>query len=197
VSLPDDHSLSPQDLAEIRKQADRVLRSASAYDRFPTPVADIIAAANLRIETKVSLDAGFMGKMYKKVSGTIKRAVEKVVGLFDSRDQMIYLDLTVKDSKQRFVSLHETGHGFLPWQKDTYALMEDGASELDPYTQEEFERQANPFASEVLFQAGKFEEEARSLSFTIRTPIELAKRYGASNYAAIRRFVSRMLAPAP
>ena len=111
-------------------------------------------------------------------------------GLFHSQDRMIYLDRSVIEVKQRFVSLHETGHGFLPWQKDLYALLEDGESELDQDVEEVFEREANVFASEVLFQLDRFQEEARSCTFTIVTPMKLAKRYGASNYAAIRRFVS-------
>jgi hypothetical protein len=191
VTRPDDQTVSASELTEIRKQADRILREASAYGRFPTPVEDIVAAARLRVEREASLDVGYLARMYKQVSGTIKHAVDKVWGLFHSGDRRIYLDLSVAESKQRFVSLHETGHGFLPWQKDLYALMEDGEAALDPDAEEGFERQANVFASEVLFQLDGFESEARSCPFTIKTPMGLGKRYGASNYSAIRRFVSK------
>lgn len=191
MTRPDDQTVTASELGEIRKQADRILREASAYGQFPTPVGNIIAAARLQVEREASLDVGYLARMYKRVTGNIKRAVDKVFGLFHSGDKMIYLDLSVTESKQRFVSLHETGHGFLPWQKDLYALMEDGDASLDPYAEEEFERQANVFASEVLFQLDTFEEESRSSSFAIKTAMDLAKKYGASNYAAIRRFVSK------
>lgn len=191
MTRPDDQSVTASELASIRKQADLILREAGAYGRFPTRIDDIVAAAKLTIERDLSLDVGYLSKMYKTVTGTIKRAVEKVWGLFHSGDRVIYLDLSVTKSKQNFVSLHETGHGFLPWQKDLYGLLEDGDAELDPEVEEGFERQANVFASEVLFQLDSFEEEARSSAFSITTPMTLAKRYGASNYAAIRRFVSK------
>lgn len=118
MTRPDDQTVSAAEMADIRKEADRILRAASAYGRFPTPVDDIIAAAKLKVEKEASLDVGYLSRMYKRVSGTIKHAVDKVFGLFHSGDKLIYLDLSVVETKQRFVSLHETGHGFLPWQKE-------------------------------------------------------------------------------
>ena len=186
----DDCTLSPDDYKAIREQADRLLREADAYGRYPTPVPEIIATAKLSVEREASLDSGFLGRVYAQARGQIKRAVDKVLGLFHSRDRMIYLDLTLKKEKQRFVSLHETGHGYLPWQKDAYAFMEDGKASLHPETEEEFERQASVFASEILFQMNRFQEEARSLPFEIKSAMALARKFGASNYASLRRFVT-------
>jgi len=188
---PDDYSLPPESVRAICSQADRLLRDSGAYGQYPTPIADIIAAANLTVERNASLDVGFLKKLYGTTKQTIKRALDKVVGLFDSRDSMIYLDLTLKHVKQRFVSLHETGHGYLPWQRQAFAFMEDGEKHLDPDVQHQFEREASVFASEVLFQGSRFHEEACSLPFDLKTPMQLGKKYGASNYAAFRRFVSQ------
>lgn len=190
MKRPDDCSVSASDLQDIRKQADQLLREAGAYGRFPTPIEDIVAAAKLRIDYDSSLDETFLRRVYRSVTEPIKRAIDKVVGLFDSRDRMIYLDLTAHDSKKTFVKLHETGHGYLPWQRDTYAFMEDGESTLDPEITEVFERQANVFASEVLFQLDLFQEDAASRPFELKTPLALASRYGASAYATIRRYVT-------
>lgn len=55
---PDDQTVSTSEMAAIRKEADRLLRAASAYGRFPTPVEDIIAAAKLKVEKEASLDVG-------------------------------------------------------------------------------------------------------------------------------------------
>jgi hypothetical protein len=189
MSKADDCSVPPEMHTEIRKHATRLLRQAGACDQFPTPVEQIIAAAELSVAA-ASLDEGFLKKAYGAVTGTIKKALGKVLGLFDSQDKKIYLDLSVKEQKRRFVSLHETGHGFLPWQRDAYALVEDGEVELDPEVKQEFERQAGVFASEVLFQIDRFEKDAKVLPFAIKTPMDLAKRYGSSVYAAMRRFVS-------
>ncbi len=188
MSTGDALSVAVGDYQAIRKSADRLLREAGALGRFPTPVEDILKAARLSVEREASLDSGFLKRMYGKAKGEIKRAIDKVVGLFDSRDRMVYLDLTVTREKQRFVSLHETGHGYLPWQKDLYAILEDGEKNLDPEIEQEFERQASVFASEVLFQLDQFQRDASGLPFELKTPMALAKRYGSSNYAAFRRF---------
>lgn len=191
MGRPDDSTVTAESYRSICGHADRLLRAAAAYGQYPTPVGDIISAAKLSVEFDASLDSGFLRKLYGSAKWAIKRAIDKVVGLFDSRDGMIYLDLTLKRVKQRFVSLHETGHGYLPWQRDTYAYMEDGETNLDPEVQQQFEREASAFASEVLFQGGRFQDEARSLPFELKTAMQLAKKFGASNYAAFRRFVSQ------
>jgi Zn-dependent peptidase ImmA (M78 family) len=191
VRRPDDCTIPPDSLRAVRGCADRLLRESGAYGQHPTPIPDIIAAANLSVERNASLDVGFLKKLYGTTKQTIKRALDKVLGLFDSRDGMIYLDLTLKRVKERFVSLHETGHGYLPWQRHAFAFMEDGEKHLDADVQQQFECEASIFASEVLFQGPRFQEEARSLPFDLKTPMQLGKKYGASNYAAFRRFVSQ------
>src|SRR5580692_2644563 len=98
---PDDCTITAQDYEAIRKNADRLLREAGALGRFPTPVEDIVKAAKLSLETQASLDQSFLKRIYGKAKGEIRRAIDKVIGLFDSRDRMIYLDLTVKKERQR------------------------------------------------------------------------------------------------
>src|SRR3546814_10163766 len=60
---------------------------------------------------------------------------------------------------------------------------------LDTFIKAQFEREANVFASEVLFQMDIFAEEAGDLTFGMAAPLQLAKRYGASVYATARRYV--------
>ncbi|MHB9035022.1 MAG: ImmA/IrrE family metallo-endopeptidase [Armatimonadota bacterium] len=186
-------SFTTEDFRRIREQADLLLRCASAYDRFPTPVDDLVAAARLTVASDVSLDTGFLSKIYRNVTQGIegiKRALEKVLGLLDTREKTIYLDQTVLQVRKNFIKLHEAGHGFLPWQKDAFTIVEDGEASLDPEIREEFEREASIFASEVLFQCGRFEKQCCDLPFGLKTPINLSKSYSASCYAAIRRYVS-------
>jgi Zn-dependent peptidase ImmA (M78 family) len=187
---PDDSSLDPGARKDVREQADRLLREAGAYGRFPTPIDDLISAARLKLDREASLDEGFLKKIYRSAGTTIRRAVGKVLGLFDSRARAIYIDQTVHERKRPFLLLHETGHGYMKWQRDLYAFMEDGESELDPDVREEFERQANFFASTVLFQCETFLMQARDMPLSLDTPKRLSKQYGASLYSSIRQFVS-------
>ncbi|MCC7144494.1 MAG: ImmA/IrrE family metallo-endopeptidase [Candidatus Eisenbacteria bacterium] len=125
----------------------------------------------------------------------MKRAVDKIIGILDRRDRTIYLDQTAYKTRRTFVTLHEIGHDYLPWQHDLYAFIEESDYTIDPETLDQFEQEANFFASEVLFQAGRFEQEARSKPLALRTAIDLSKRYGASCYATARRYVTTNVHP--
>ncbi len=118
-------------------------------------------------------------------------AVNKVLGLFHASDGLAFISRTIIAVKQRFVGFHEAGHGFMPWQRPIYAVVEDCEKAIDATTAALFDREANNFASEVLFQLDTFHDMASSEAFEIWTPVRLAKQFGASNYAAIRQYVSK------
>jgi hypothetical protein len=63
--------------------------------------------------------------------------------------------------------LHEAGHGTLPHQSKVYALIHDCEKTLDAEITDLFEREANVFASEALFQGEIFAKEAQQLHFGI------------------------------
>lgn len=191
---PDDASLTPGQWARVRKEAERALREAGALGVFPTPVAQIMAAANVTVVEEDVLNPGFLAKLRAKAEKTgqaVKRALGKVLGLFHASEGLVFLNQTLKAVKRRFVSLHEAGHGFMPWQRPMYAVVEDCEKALDASTAELFDREANVFAAEVLFQLDAFRDMAEGEPFEIWTPVNLARRFDASNYAAIRQYVSK------
>ena len=149
-----------------------------------------MAAARLEVARDVSLDQGFLGRLYRKVTAPIRRAIDKVLGLLDLRDWTIYLDQTVHKNKEPFLCLHETGHEFLPGSGTR--CCEHGQQTFDPEVQDHFEREANVFAREVLFQLGRFEEEVRDCPFGLRTPLDLAKR-GTGSSCSTRPFAAMLL----
>jgi len=188
---PDDCTLTPQQYAKVRAEAERVLRKADALGRFPTPVDDIMAAADVEEVREDVLNEGFIAKMRQKAGDALKRALQKVIGLFDARSRLVFIDRTLYIVKQTFLKLHETGHGFIPWQRDLYAIVEDCEQSLDPEIADLFDREANVFASEVLFQLDTFAEEAEEREFGILTPVRMCGKYGASIYASVRQYVSK------
>lgn len=187
---PDDCSLTPPQRARIRAEAERALRTAGALGVFPTPVADIMAVARV-VEAEDLLDEGFIARMRRVASGALKAAVSKVRGLFHATAGLVYIDRTMLLVKQTFVRLHESAHGFLPWQRSMYAVVEDCDNSLDPGVAEAFDREANVFASEVLFQLDAFIEQANTKEFSIWTPVKMASSFGSSIYAAIRQYVAK------
>lgn len=191
---PDDYSLTPGQRLRVRKEAERALLEAGALGVFPTPMDRIMTVARVEEVKEDVLNPGFLAKLRATVDQTgqtVKRAVTKVLGLFHASEGLVFLNQTMMAVKKRFVGFHEAAHGFLPWQRPMYALVEDCEKALDGATAELFDREANVFASEVLFQLDTFHEMASSEAFEIWTPVRLASRFNASNYAAIRQYVSK------
>ena len=193
MTRPDDSLLSPSQLATVRRHADRLLRKASAHSRFPTPIDDLMDAAKLTIvDDEVPNESRLRQFVRKAKSGfaTVKSALSKVLGLFESHDRLVVIDKNTPKPRKPFIKLHEAGHGSLPHQSKVYRLIHDCEKTLDAEITDLFEKEANVFASEVLFQGEVFAKEAQELDFGIKTPIALARKFGASNYATFRRFVT-------
>lgn len=192
MTRPDDSLLDPHQLATVQRHADLLLRDAAAIGRFPTPIDDLLAAAKLTVvddeELNDSLLRQFMNKAKAGIA-TIKAALSKVLGLFESNDRLVVIDRNAPEPRIPFIKLHEAGHGSLPHQSTMYKLIHDCEKTLDPYITDLFEREANVFASEVLFQGEVFTNEAHGQSFGIKVPMKLARKFGASNYATFRRYV--------
>jgi hypothetical protein len=192
VTRPDDSILDPHQMATVQRHAERLLRDAAALGRFPTPIDDLMTAAKLTVVDDEVLDEGFFRQLMRKAKvgiETVKSALSKVLGLFDADEMLVVLDQSVPRPRVPFVKLHEAGHGTLPHQSRVYKFIHDCEKTLDPDITELFEREANVFASEVLFQGDVFCDEAHDRQFGIRVPMDLAKKFGASNYSTFRRYV--------
>lgn len=190
MKKPEDSQLTPEQYRRVRQEAERLLQKADALGRFPTPIDVVMQAAEV-VEVKEDvLNEGFLAKLRREAGDTIKRALKKVAGVFTSRGRLVFIDRSLQIVKQSFIRLHETAHGFLPWQRDLYTVVEDSEHELDPGLTENFEREANVFASEVMFQLDGFSRQAEESEFGIMVPVRLSKTYGSSIYSAVRRYVA-------
>jgi hypothetical protein len=187
----DDFSLSPEELERVRVEARSALERANAFGRLPTPVADILSAAKLTVVDDEALDDGLLARFRRKATGALKTALSKVLGLFDAQAWLIHVDRGLMAVKQTFIKLHEAGHGLLIWQRKMYAVAEDCKLTLTDEVEDLFEREANNFATEVLFQLDAFTEQAADHAFGIDVPLKLGPKYGASAYSSIRRYVMK------
>ncbi|WP_192350342.1 ImmA/IrrE family metallo-endopeptidase [Algoriphagus sp. Y33] len=164
-----------------------VLKQSKALDVFPTPIDKIIQCANLIVSKEVDLvhvNEGFLTKL----SGKFDAFVKQVRGVLDRRERMIYLDLSQSNNRQNFIKLHEAGHDLLPWQGTTLEFLDDDDT-LDPSVNEQFEAEANYFASATLFQNDRFDSESAKLELGIKSVMYLSKRYGGSIHSTYRRYV--------
>lgn len=199
MTRPDDSTLTADDLRIIEKRARDILNRASAWDRFPSPIEDILAAARLKVATHSIFDlknimaflekkALSAGRFVKSTGRKIKSAISKVLGLYDADVYEIHIDKTVNTAKQTFLTLHETGHHELPTHRELYRLFQDCEKTLAPETADQFDREANNFARFVLFQDDRFAKMAADCEFGIKTPLRLKSKFGASVYASVREY---------
>lgn len=186
----DDSTLCQEDAVYIRREAKRLLQESDALGVFPTPIDAILDGAKVVVTSEDVLSQSFLNRLRKGAGNALKRALSKVLGVLDTVARIIYVDRGVAVVQQTFLKLHETAHAWLPEQSQAYRLVEDSSKELSSQVSELFDRQANAFASEVLFQLDSFTEEAAGYEFGVKVPIELSKKYGASLYSSIRRYVS-------
>jgi hypothetical protein len=149
-----------------------------------------MAAAKVHEVSDAVLDETFVTKMRRRAGAALKSALGKILGLFDARARFVFIDRALVAVKRTFVRLHETGHGFLEWQRELYAVVEENEQTISPEIADLFDREANAFASEVLFQLDGFTKDASREEFSILVPVRLSRKYGSSIYAAVRRYVT-------
>ena len=189
---PDDSRLDPADLRAVEEQAHRLLDRADAWNEFPVPVNDILSAAKVHVAQTSAFDpAAIVSYVKGRAADTgsfIKSAISKVFGVYDAAAAVIHIDDTLVEAKQTFLKLHEVGHHDLPTHRKMFRFFQDCRKTLDPTVADQFEREANNFARFLLFKGPTFAEHAADCPFEIKTPITLAKRFGASVYASVREY---------
>ena len=193
MSRADDSSLSPADLQFVEKRAHELLDRADAWHTFPVPIDDILAAANVRVAPTSAFDpkaiAAYIRDRTAGAAISIKKAISKVLGLYDPSTSVIHVDESVVKPKQTFLKLHETAHHDLPIHRRSFGLFQDCDRTLAPEIADQFEREANNFARFVLFKGPTFAHQAADDPIGIKTPMKLAKEFGSSIYAALREYV--------
>jgi len=97
------------------------------------------------------------------------------------------------DKRTRFSIFHEIAHCVLPEHHLT--LFVDTDQTLSYWTKVRFEREANRFAADLLFQGKLFTECSLGRDTSIRTAVDLAPRFDASYEAAFRRYTELHVLP--
>lgn len=192
MTKADDSSLDPNDRCAVEEHARKLLDRAAAWNRFPTPIDDILEAANVKVApTNVFSAEAILSYITNKSADAarfVKSAISKVFGIYDSLDNLIHIDSTVGASKQNFLKLHETGHHHLPTHRKVFRFFQDCGKTLEPEIADQFEREANNFARFALFQGNGYASCAADCALEIKTPMKLAGKFGASIYASAREF---------
>ena len=182
---------------EIEKISYNILNESKSFDIFPTPVDKILAYSNFALDNNIDLeniDHSFFDTFKEKLVDPSKKALlhalSKIKGFFYREEKIIYIDTNLDKNlgKKNFVQLHEIGHGVLGWQ-DEIILALDNDETLSEEYQEQFESEANYFASITLFQQDRFTEECEKLGLGLGAVMALSRKFGSSVHSAFRNYV--------
>jgi hypothetical protein len=177
---------------DVARLTDRLLRQANAYGRLPTPVVDILAAAELTEAPHTFLGASSIAQAPAHLRGILSRMSRKVHAVLDRRTREVHINAATDPAgQQAFKRLHETSHDLFTWQHidDGHNGFADDQWTLSPKTKILFEREANQGAAELLFQRDRFAAMASEYAVSCGSVIELADSFGSSIHAAFRRYV--------
>lgn len=175
---------------DIDKVSRAILKGSRAWGVLPTPVDKIVDFTELIVNKQIDISKVHDGYLHR-APDALFRALGKLRGLFDRSKKTIYLDLSQIPTRRNFVKLHEIGHGVLPWQQTVYEVLEDDDDSLSQHAIEEFEQEANYFASVTLFQHEIFFNELKKLHLGIDAAVDLSKRFGASLHATLRKYIEQ------
>lgn len=179
--------------SDIEKISYEILKQSNSFDIFPTPVDLILNYSNFVIDNSLdltSLEPFFFESFTEKSKKVLLSAFSKVKGMFDRQEKTIYIDSNLDKNlgKKNFVKLHEIGHGVLPWQNEFMFAIDNNITLCEEY-QEQFEEEANYFASITLFQHDRFLSEIEKYDLSIGTIMFLSKMFGSSIHSAFRNYV--------
>lgn len=179
---------------DIEEVSFELLKNSKALDIFPTPVDKIVEHSELILNNKVDLnniEKSFLDNIREKAGEGFKilqEGLENLRGLFDRTENTIYISETRHLGRKNFVKLHETGHGVLPWQNAVISAFDNSAT-LNPDFEDQFEEEANYFASITLFQHNRFDREMKKVDFGLPGVIALSKKFGSSVHASFRNYI--------
>src|SRR6058998_1802704 len=92
----------PDSQTEIRKLADRALRRAAAIGKLPTPIDELIAAANLRNEDSDEAKVRFAARLSHEAPSIFTGLWQKIRGIAGLRDRVVYVPQDRAPARERF-----------------------------------------------------------------------------------------------
>jgi hypothetical protein len=177
----------PDSEQRIADLARKLLREADAAGILPTPIEQLYDKAKL-VNVSELPDEAFLSTLTAKARGIFIRAKQKLRGIADIRERVVYTPGDTRSVRVRWVKFHELGHQVLPWHSIDSAYL-DCDEQLSPAAKILFEQEANHFGSEVMFQGQSFRTRVRDYHPNFDAIFSLADLHAASRQATAWRFV--------
>lgn len=114
----------------------------------------------------------------------------EIRGILDINKKKIYINNSETDHRKRFSNAHELGHYILP--KHRGILYQCCEEDMSYYTHLIIEREANKFASELLFKGSLFNHYLKDFTnINFKKVKEISDNYSSSITAALRKIVEK------
>ncbi len=184
---------------EIRAQVARILQDLGRPEP-PLNLADVRALLSLDLRYYSSTDPGLIAELTHRFTLLAKKqlpdlgnhliaalAKSRLCAFWIPESSRILIDSDVPIPKHRWIEAHEITHSLTSWHKSF--LLGDNSQTLDPACHAIIEAEANYGAGRLLFLQDQFSHEARALSLSFTSIINLSKRYKNSIVSTFWRTV--------
>lgn len=177
----------PESEDKLSQIVRKLLREGDAFGVLPTPVDRLLAVARIKSIESIP-DESFLATLSDQTQSFFKGAWQKLRGIADLREDVNYVPKDTHIGRQLFTQCHELGHQTIPWHRVDAAYLDDSES-LSADAKAIFEREANYFSAQTVFQIDRFRTMARDYRPSFNAVFALAELYGASKQATAWRFV--------
>jgi hypothetical protein len=172
---------------DITDLTNALLRRAGVHGVLPTPIEKLYEFSNIECFTFGDDEQRRWERMRGSAQNVVRRMFQKLRGFGDLREKVVFVASDAPIARDRFVKGHELGHQIIPWHRVRREYVDDNYN-LSPAAQALFEREANFFAAEVLFQADLFSNRARDFTPSLDAVFTLAEAHQSSRQATLWRF---------
>jgi hypothetical protein len=110
----------------------------------------------------------------------------RILGAYWYDERVVFIDEEQPEQRQFWTDAHEASHAMCGWHAPVLRL--DNEDTLFKQLHTGIEAEANFGAGYLIFQGGRFHREALKDQVSMRTPLALATRYGASRHATLHYY---------
>lgn len=159
--------------------AEDALRQAGVVGVLPTPMDAVQRVVGVRERIDMS-------ELPQDLAAQKPAGWKRVLGALWFKERVVFIDGTEPDMRQLFTDGHEAAHAMCDWHEAILRM--DNEDTLFRQLHAGIEAEANFGSSYLIFQGGRFHRRALRDQVSIRAPLALADRYGASRHATLHYY---------
>lgn len=183
----------PESHQKLTSIAEETLKEAGTHGEIPTPLDTLMEVQGLGDvgddQSVVDQFLSSLSSLSEQAQRTGKRALNKLRGVLDRRERKVWVKSDDNKPRQsKFPKTHEIGHDIISWHGVNPEYLDDDET-LSPKAREQFEREANFIAGELLFQGDYFRDRALSAKESLHSALSLADAHETTYWSTLWRYI--------